>query len=55
MSVTQWVHRNDVIEPETGGILGYLEVSGRIGTEIDRIARAFFEGRVYESPLFSKD
>lgn len=55
MSVTQWVHRNDQIEPETEGILGYLEISGRLGTEVDTMARKFFEGEIYDSPLLSKE
>lgn len=55
MSVTQWVHRNDTIEPESEGILGYLEISGRLGTEIDTMARKFFEGEIYNSPLFTEE
>lgn len=55
MSVTQWVHRDETIEPEAEGILGYLEVSSRLGTEVDTMARKFFEGEIYESPLLTKE
>lgn len=55
MSVTQWVHRDNQIEPETEGILGYLEISSRLGTEVDTMARKFFEGEVYNSPLLTEE
>lgn len=53
MSVTEWTNKEKP-EPEQGGVLGFLEVSSRLGTEDDRIKRAYFAGEDYVSPLLTE-
>lgn len=44
ISVTQWVHRDETIEPEEGDQLGFLEISAVLGTNLDELARSYFAG-----------
>ena len=49
-SVTQYIHRNDKTEAEKDPVLGFLEISARLGDTIDSLARQYFDGKRVVKP-----